>query len=360
MAGANITLSSGGGNVTIIGGVNTGATTFMAGVSTDGNTAGTTGTVNNLVEFVGGTNITLSQSKNGQSATISIVGLTESQSFGMSDLGNTAGTSGIASAANIQFLLAGGNNITLSQSLNVGSGGGTITINAFNQTTGAQSIGVLSDGNTMGTTGYASGNLINYDFVGLTNITLSQSINGASGTVTIIGMLPGELIEPVSSANYSGSITRFYAAMDHIHRGVYSAGVSTFGNTSGSTAVLPGQIVFAGVSGVSLVQSTNASNEMTVSIAGNGGAPTLNYVSKSASYTAAVTDYVINVTAATTITLPTAAGITGKLYTVKNTSLGTVTVQGTGGQTIDGAVSVALTSQSTLRVMSDGTNWIIV
>ena len=250
--------------------------------------------------------------------------------------------------------------MTLSQSLNVGSGGGTVTINGANQTSGAQSLGMLTDGNTMGTTGYASGNLVNYEFVGLTNITLSQSINGASGTLTIIGMLPGELIQPVSSANYSGSITKFYAAMDHIHRGVYSAGASTFGNTFGSTAVLPGQIVFAGVSGISLSQSTNASNEMTLSLVGNGGAPTIAYVSKSAFYTAAATDYVINATAALTVTLPTAVGIKGKTYTVKNTSLGTVTVQGTGGQTIDTAASVALAPNVTLRLISDGANWLVI
>lgn len=276
----------------------------------------------------------------------------------MSNLGNSDGTSGVASGSNFRFLFAGGSNITLSQSLNGSSG--TITINGADQTTGGQSLGMLSLGNTDGTSGYASGYLVDYVFVGSRNITLSQSIDGASGTVTIFGMIPGESVNPVSSANYSGSQTQFYAPIDHKHAGIYSAGVSTFGNTLGSTAVLPGQIIFVGSQGISLSQSTNASNEMTVSILGNGGAPSLAYVSKSASYTAAASDYLVNVTAATTITLPTAAGVTGKIYTVKNSGLGTVTVGTTGGQTIDGATSVALTPNATLRVMSDGANWIIV
>lgn len=360
VAGANITLSSGAGNITVIGGVNTGATTFVAGVSTDGNTAGTTGVVNNRLVLVGGSNISLSQSTNGQSATVTLNGATYSQSMGVSNLGNTDGTTGLASAANVQYVFVGGSNITLSQSLNVGSGGGTVTINGPSVSIGSQSLGVLSDGNTDGTTGYASGDAIQYQLVGGTNITLSQSVDGVSGTVTIIGMLPGELIQPVSSANYSGSITRFYAAMDHIHRGVYSAGVSTLGNTFGLTGVLPGQIVFVGTNGISLSQSTNASNEMTVSIVGPAGAPAFAYVSKSASYTAAATDFTINVTAATTITLITAVGRAGQIYKVKNSSAGTVTIQCSGAETIDGLASRSISPNGSLTVQSDGVNWIIV
>lgn len=212
VAGANITLSSGSGNITIIGGVNSGATTFLAGVSTDGNTAGSTGAVNNLIEFVGGTNITLSQSTNGQSATISIIGPVDGQSIGMSNLGNSDGTSGVASGSNFRYLIVGGS-----------------------------------------------------------NITLSQSLNGSSGTLTIIGPtdvdpLPAELILPVASDNASGTLTQFYAMADHQHRGVFSAGVSTMGNTSGDIAVLPGQLVLQGGTNITLAMSTDATNGMTVAI----------------------------------------------------------------------------------------------
>lgn len=215
VAGANITLSSGGGNITIIGGVNSGATTFVAGVSTDGNTAGTTGVVNNQIEFVGGTNVTLSQSTNGQSATISIVGPVDAQSIGMSNLGNTDGTTGVASGSNFRYVFAGGN-----------------------------------------------------------NITLSQSLNGSSGTLTIIAPTdvdptPAELIKVVASDNVSGTLTQFYAMADHQHRGVFSAGVSTGGNTVGNTAVLPGQLVLAGGTNITLSMATDATNGMTVSVVGH-------------------------------------------------------------------------------------------
>lgn len=55
-----------------------------------------------------------------------------SNTLGMSNLGNTAGTTGVVSGAPVQMLFAGGSNITLSQSLNGVSG--TITVSAFWQT----------------------------------------------------------------------------------------------------------------------------------------------------------------------------------------------------------------------------------
>lgn len=62
-----------------------------------------------------------------------------------------------------------------------------------------------------------------------------------------------------------------------------------------------------------------------------------------------------------TVTLPTAAGIAGREYTIKrvDNSGNTCGVATTGGQTIDGAASpYALAAQnSTVTVVSDGSNW---
>jgi hypothetical protein len=311
VAGANITLSSGSGNITVIGGVNTGATTFALGVSTDGNSAGTTGTVNLQAELVGGNNITLSESKNGQSATISFVGPTDAQSIGMSNIGNTAGTTGVVTGSNFRYLFAGGSNVTLSQSINgslgtltinvqqttellaatisgntsgalagISSGtltlaggnnitlsqaGNAVTISAFTE---SQSFGMSNLGNTDGTTGIASGSNMQFLLAGGRNITLSQSLNGSSGTITIDGMIPSELVMPVWTANASGSLTQFYAIGNHSHAGVPTAGVSSLGNTAGSTGVLPGNIVLVGGNHITLSMSTDASNGMTISIVG--------------------------------------------------------------------------------------------
>lgn len=146
-----------------------------------GNTAGTAQVVTGgTVYLAGGNNVTMSQENN--TITIS-AGAGGTQSFGMSNLGNTAGTSGIATGPSVQYLFAGGNNVTLSQSINGASG--TVTISAFNQTVESQSFGISNLGNTSGTSGIASGGQIKYLFAGGNNVTLSQSVDGASGTVTI-------------------------------------------------------------------------------------------------------------------------------------------------------------------------------
>jgi hypothetical protein len=83
------------------------------------------------------------------------------------------------------------------------------------------------------------------------------------------------------------------------------------------------------------------------------------------SVAAATTDYLIGVTstaAARTITLPTAVGSAGKTYLVKDESGGAatnnITLATTGGQTIDGAASLAIaTNYGVARVYSDNANW---
>ena len=94
------------------------------GVSTGGNTAGTTGMANNAALFYGGANITLSQSTAPNCASITIVGGGGAGfTGGVSTSGNTAGTTGTVSNG---LLLVGGTNITLSQSS--GAGGATVSI----------------------------------------------------------------------------------------------------------------------------------------------------------------------------------------------------------------------------------------
>ena len=72
------------------------------------------------------------------------------------------------------------------------------------------------------------------------------------------------------------------------------------------------------------------------------------------------TDYTANVLSAATITLPTAVGIAGRIYNIKNSSTGTVTVATFGGQTIDGGTLTLTTQYQSVTVQSDGTNWIII
>lgn len=117
------------------------------------------------------------------------------------------------------------------------SGGFTLSLSAGAGGGGGMSIGMSTMGNTSGNTGIATGQLV---LAGGNNITLSGSTNAGSMTITI------------SAPNLGGG-------------GGFSAGVSTMGNTAGSTGLTGTNMVFVGNSPLSLSQSTGA-NGGTISL----------------------------------------------------------------------------------------------
>jgi len=56
-----------------------------------------------------------------------------------------------------------------------------------------------------------------------------------------------------------------------------------------------------------------------------------------------------------TVTLP--VGVTGKVYVVKNEENGEITVTGSAGQKIDGSTSEKLSTNKSLMVIFNGTEW---
>lgn len=86
------------------------------------------------------------------------------------------------------------------------------------------------------------------------------------------------------------------------------------------------------------------------------------YVAKTSTYTASSADHTINCTSGTfTVNLPTASGITGRIYVIKNSGTGVITVDGNSSETIDGAATYSLSVQyQSVTVQSDGANWIII
>lgn len=83
------------------------------------------------------------------------------------------------------------------------------------------------------------------------------------------------------------------------------------------------------------------------------------YTAKTANYTIGNGDYLVNCTANSfTVTLPTAVGIQGRVYVVKNRGVGTITLATTSSQTIDGSAPGTITAGSVAQLMSDNTNWI--
>lgn len=81
----------------------------------------------------------------------------------------------------------------------------------------------------------------------------------------------------------------------------------------------------------------------------------------STSQTALTTDSTIICISGLTLTLPTAIGVTGKMYNIKSKTDDIITINTTGGQTIDGEPSDEINIKNTNKtIQSDGSNWIII
>lgn len=88
------------------------------------------------------------------------------------------------------------------------------------------------------------------------------------------------------------------------------------------------------------------------------------YVAKTGTYSATDYDHTIDCTSGTfTVTLPTASGITGREYTIKNTGAGVITVGTTSGQFIDGTPNTSYTLpvlNKYVTVKSTNSGWIVI
>lgn len=108
------------------------------------------------------------------------------------------------------------------------------------------------------------------------------------------------------------------------------------------------------------------SGTVNVHTIGSLSGMTVGLVSKTNTYPITLTDVVIlcdTTSTAFTVTLPTAIGISGKVYTIKRISAGTnrLTIATTSSQTIDGITTALLDGQyNSITVISDGANWNII
>ncbi len=122
---------------------------------------------------------------------------------------------------------------------------------------------------------------------------------------------------------------------------------------------------------------TSSNNRMTINNAGNVGIGTstpnstlqntgstsMSITTQTSTYNVADNDYTIlcNNTSAISVYLPTAVGISGRIYIIKRISSANVTVNADGAEKIDGALTKVLnTSYARVTVQSDGSNWFIL
>lgn len=252
--GNNITLSGNGASITISGPNAAGAQTGISGIVVSDATY-TSGTVS----FSNAGNITIASSVNGATQYIKLSGnaaqTTQSaiKAFGVSDTGNTAGNTGVSTG--IDWVLAASNSLSLSQSTTAG-GPNTVWFQVGAYLTTAMASGA--------STQFVQANA---NFNG-TNASGTIASNALS--VSVAAPIPiATAVNAVASANSTGTVTR-YAPEDHRHAGVGAVGISTSGNTAGTTGSEQGTYWFQGGNSITVSQitSNNGSHTLVIS-AGN-------------------------------------------------------------------------------------------
>ncbi len=232
---------------------------------------------------------------------------------------------------------------------------GTITAGTWNGTT----IGVTKGGTglTAGTAG------------GILGFTASGVLASSALLTANMPLIGGGAAATPSVGTVSGNTTKFATMSGSITSGNCvkvdaSGNLVDFGGAcggSGSPGGADTQVQFndsssfGGNSGFTFNKTAHtAILTGTFKAAGYSNA----YTTGTSTATLAATDGVYEcLTNAFTVNLPTASGITGRVYTVKNLQTANVcTVDPAGAETIDGAATASVVNGS-LTFQSDGTNW---
>ena len=259
--------------------------------------------------------------------------------------------------------------------------GGALTSSFYNVAIGVGSIATASSGaNSNVCIGYNTGNkLINSGntFIGSQageNISTGQN-NTAVGAYALdagqdayynsalgVGAAGG-----VTSGQYNTCLG--YLAGDTTTTGsdnvVIGANADTDTNSRTDAVVIGKGLTSSASNGSIAIGSADVPGNVVRVVSGLltvGGNPLVHaYAAKTTAYTVTTADKIVNATSGTfTITLPTAVGITGQEFVIKNSGSGVVTVDGNSTETIDGATTVDLNQYDSITVVSDGANWIVI
>lgn len=298
---ASITLNSNGLAISVA--APGGGGNFSAGVSNVGNTGGDTGVTGTRLVFVGSQNITLNQATDANGATISISG-------------------GAGAAGNTGFISAGGATASLgtvvysnSNGVSFGVNGQTVTAShngitqqstqpvAVSGANGSYAFSTLSFSNANGISfGTSAGSAVTASHNALTSQS-NQAASAANGSFAFqtVSFSNGNGVSFVTAAGSAiqASVETSYAASNHSHGNptlaltnlsgttasasngftlslsaaapgggaAFSAGMSTQGNTAGTTGLVSNQIILVGSNGVSMSQSVNGGSA-TLSVIG--------------------------------------------------------------------------------------------
>ena len=208
------------------------------------------------------------------------------------------------------------------------------------------------------------------------NFTLVESSFGLVGPYVVTGLVPsagtGLSVNVTAGTALIGGYVSFGAftisgltdaTTNHLYALQNGTGTSNTTGTPPANSVKLGTATTAGgvVTSVDTAPGSGRQIKPVASTVINRAIST-----KTTTYTLNANDSVILADAtggAFSLNLPTAVGISGTVYDIKRTNSGAnnVTIDASGAQTIDGALTYVLTVQyQSVTLISDGSNWSIL
>ena len=183
----------------------------------------------------------------------------------------------------------------------------------------------------------------NSQSVGYVNNILGPGNNVTGTNITVVGQAAEIIAENPNSNNIGTSP-------------VFIVGNGTITDNDPNYTVLTRSNAFV----VRKNGAVEITNTLTV-----GGSIAFGFINKTASYVLTKDNRTIEVITASTQTLPTAVGISGREYRIINASTGNVIVDTTSSQTIgnkntETRTSITLLPEEWLDVISNGSNWRII
>jgi|WetSurSiteA1Bulk_404760.scaffolds.fasta_scaffold00002_74 hypothetical protein len=195
---------------------------------------------------------------------------------------------------------------------------------------------------------------------------LSRDAN-ATNNPNILIMYPNVGLSSPPTCNSVTNSTVFDSDNTSGRFWVHCSSTVEFTGTDDTTRVI---IKGNGTQTSNLQEWRNSSDSVKGSVSNNGAAVFSGVITgvgfteaistKTTTYQITTSDSTILANGTFDVTLPTAAGIPGRVFTIKNIGTGMITVKTTGGQNIDGESDMVISARyNSLSVISDGSNWFI-
>jgi hypothetical protein len=350
----------------------TGINTAGTGATTIGNATSTTavtGTANINIAGVGTTTIGNATSTTAVTGTANI----NTAGTGTTTIGNATSATAITGATTINSTGTAANTVGNSTSTTTTVAGatvnlnttGTVTTNIGSATATTTELGTVNVNNS----GTGTMNIGTSAGAAITNIgsaTATTNINGTALNIT--GLASGATtdslvsVNPATGATHRLSISNVIGSSITANNGLTKTGtnVALGGTLTASTTILQATndfIVTGGNVGIGAATSPTSTFQVTGSVG-------VSYKKVTVNTTITGSDYVVlaNATSgALTLTLPSATGLTGRMYVVGKTDETTNVVTFSPTLTLTETTTIpSISFAKKYRIVSDGTNWVIV